>query len=110
MGLGKLFATNAVREGAATVILWDANENALSKTAEELEAAGGNIRYEVVDVTSQDRVTDAAARGPHGGRRGSRAVQQRRDRAWQRLLLGEQSRDFLLTMEVNSIGPHAGGP
>ena len=42
MGLGKLFATNAVKEGAATVILWDANETALKETAAELEAAGGH--------------------------------------------------------------------
>lgn len=62
MGLGKLFAVNAVKEGAATVFLWDANENALRQTAEELEAAGGTISYEVVDVTSQDRVAAAAQR------------------------------------------------
>ena len=62
MGLGKLFATNAVKEGAAVVILWDANETALRQTAAELEAAGGNVRYETVDVTSQDRVAEAAAR------------------------------------------------
>ena len=30
MGLGKLFATNAVKEGAAAVVLWDANEAALN--------------------------------------------------------------------------------
>ena len=33
MGLGKLFAANAVSEGAAAVVLWDANEVALKETA-----------------------------------------------------------------------------
>src|ERR1700757_3949978 len=60
MGLGKLFATRAVKERAAAVVLWDANEAALKETAPELEAAGGTIHYETVDVTSQARVADAA--------------------------------------------------
>ena len=105
MGLGKLFATNAVKEGAATVILWDANENALSKTAEELEAAGGNIRYEVVDVTSQDRVTDAAARvrmevGVVHVLFNNAGIVRGNGYFWE-----SSPKDFLLTMEVNSIGP-----
>ncbi len=62
MGLGKLFAVRAVREGAATVVLWDANETALKETAVELEAAGGAIVYDTVDVTSRDRVAEAAER------------------------------------------------
>ena len=32
MGLGKLFATNAVKEGAAAVVLWDVNDAALKET------------------------------------------------------------------------------
>jgi len=51
MGLGKLFATQAVKEGAAAVVMWDANEVALKETAAELEAAGGTIHYATVDVT-----------------------------------------------------------
>lgn len=105
MGLGKLFATNAVKEGAATVILWDANENALAKTAEELEAAGGNVRHEVVDVTSQDRVTDAAARvrmeiGVVHVLFNNAGIVRGNGYFWE-----SNPKDFLLTMEVNSIGP-----
>jgi len=62
MGLGKLFATRAVEEGAAAVVLWDANSAALEETAAELEAAGGTVHHETVDVTSEDRVAQAAER------------------------------------------------
>lgn len=59
MGLGKLFATRAVKEGAAAVVLWNANEAALKETVTELEA-GSTIHYQTVDVTSQSRVAEAA--------------------------------------------------
>lgn len=49
-GLGKLFATNAVREGAAKVVLWDINEAALKDTATELEALGGTVHTHVVNI------------------------------------------------------------
>jgi len=105
MGLGKLFATNAVREGAATVVLWDANEAALKETAAELEAAGGTIEYDVVDVTSQDRVAGAAdrVRGQVGTIRvlfNNAGIVRGNSYFWE-----NDPRDFLLTMEVNSIGP-----
>ncbi|MCB1288355.1 MAG: SDR family NAD(P)-dependent oxidoreductase, partial [Mycobacterium sp.] len=68
MGLGKLFATRAVEEGAAAVVLWDANETALQQTAAELESLGGAahhgtvVHQQTVDVTSSDRVATAAER------------------------------------------------
>ncbi len=61
MGLGKLFALRAVQEQAAAVVLWDVNESALKDTAAELEAEGGTVHTYVVDVSSQDAVTKAAA-------------------------------------------------
>lgn len=105
MGLGKLFATNAVREGAATVVLWDANETALKETATELEAAGGRVHYDVVDVTSQDRVAEAAAqiRADVGAVHvlfNNAGIVRGNGYFWE-----SEPRDFLLTMEVNSIGP-----
>lgn len=105
MGLGKLFATNAVKEGAATVILWDANETKLRETAAELEAAGGTIRCETVDVTSQDRVVDAAARvrldvGAVHVLFNNAGIVRGNGYFWE-----SDPKDFLLTMEVNSIGP-----
>ncbi|HUH69897.1 MAG TPA: SDR family NAD(P)-dependent oxidoreductase [Mycobacterium sp.] len=60
MGLSKLFATRAVKEGAAAVVLWNANEAALKETVTELEAGGSTIHYQTVDVTSQSRVAEAA--------------------------------------------------
>ncbi len=105
MGLGKLFATNAVKEGAATVVLWDVNETVLKETAAELEAAGGTIQYDVVDVTSQDRVTEAADRvradvGTIHVLFNNAGIVRGNKYFWE-----NDPRDFLLTMNVNSIGP-----
>ncbi len=61
MGLGKLFATKAVTEGAAAVVLWDINEAALVETVEELQAAGGNIHAYVVDVSDAEAIGAASA-------------------------------------------------
>lgn len=105
MGLGKLFATRAVKEGAAAVVLWDANEAAVKETAAELEAAGGTIHYEIVDVTSQDRVAEAAERvradvGTIHVLFNNAGIVRGNGYFWE-----NQPRDFMLTMEVNSIGP-----
>lgn len=105
MGLGKLFAANAVKEGAAAVVLWDANEAALKETAAELEAAGGTVHYETVDVTAQTRVAEAAARvraevGPIHVLFNNAGIVRGNGYFWE-----NDPRDFLLTMEVNSIGP-----
>lgn len=61
MGLGKLFAERAVREGAAAVVLWDINESALKETAVELSGRGVAIHHYVVDVSAQDAISEAAA-------------------------------------------------
>jgi len=105
MGLGKLFAVKAVREGAATVVLWDANETALKETAVELEAAGGTIVYETVDVTSRDRVAEALRTvrtevGPIQVLFNNAGIVRGNGYFWE-----NDPRDFMLTMEVNSIGP-----
>ena len=105
MGLGKLFATNAVKEGADTVVLWDANETALKETVAELEAAGGTVRYDVVDVTSANRVAEAAdrVRGEVGTIHvlfNNAGIVRGNSYFWE-----SEPRDFLLTMEVNAIGP-----
>ncbi len=62
MGLGKLFAARAVEDGAASVVLWDVNEDALNETLEELAAAGGTVHGYIVDVSSSDAIDEAAAR------------------------------------------------
>ncbi|MFD4404416.1 SDR family NAD(P)-dependent oxidoreductase [Nocardia sp. NPDC058499] len=60
MGLGKLFAEQAVREGAAAVVLWDVNETALRATAAELGTASGAIHTHTVDISDRDAVAAAA--------------------------------------------------
>ncbi|MGW5451484.1 SDR family NAD(P)-dependent oxidoreductase [Nocardia sp. NPDC003979] len=60
MGLGKLFAEHAVREGADAVVLWDINEIALRETAAQLSAQGGKVHQYVVDVSSQDSIRENA--------------------------------------------------
>ncbi|MFI5719418.1 SDR family NAD(P)-dependent oxidoreductase [Nocardia sp. NPDC051750] len=60
MGLGKLFAERAVREGAAAVVLWDINETGLRDTAAELGAAGGTVHTYTVDVSDRAAVAAAA--------------------------------------------------
>ncbi|MEU8897573.1 SDR family NAD(P)-dependent oxidoreductase [Nocardia sp. NPDC048505] len=61
MGLGKLFAERAVREGAAAVVLWDVNEIALKAAAAELSGRGTAVHQHVVDVADQAAVAAAAA-------------------------------------------------
>ncbi|MET7768830.1 SDR family oxidoreductase [Nocardia sp. NPDC005366] len=61
MGLGKLFAERAVREGAASVVLWDIDEAALKDTAAEFTALGGRVHHYVVDVADRDAIAEAAA-------------------------------------------------
>ncbi|WP_280417975.1 SDR family NAD(P)-dependent oxidoreductase [Nocardia carnea] len=60
MGLGKLFAEQAVREGAAAVVLWDVNETALRATAAELSAISGAIHSHTVDISDREAVAAAA--------------------------------------------------
>lgn len=105
MGLGKLFAVNAVKEGAAAVVLWDANETALKETAVELEAAGGTVHYATVDVTSSERVAEAAEKvraevGPIHVLFNNAGIVRGNGYFWE-----NDPRDFTLTVEVNSIGP-----
>ncbi|MET4060571.1 all-trans-retinol dehydrogenase (NAD+) [Arthrobacter sp. UYP6] len=63
MGMGRLYAERAVREGAAHVVLWDRNAQALEATAADLRALGGStVHPHALDVSSQEEVTAAAAR------------------------------------------------
>ena len=62
MGMGRIYAQLAVQEGAAAVVLWDINQLELDKTTAELKAAGGQVYPYVVDVSSLEAITAAAAR------------------------------------------------
>lgn len=67
MGMGRLFAERAVAEGAAAVVLWDLNEDALNDTLEalaglaEMSGSGTNVCGYIVDVASAQEVADTAA-------------------------------------------------
>lgn len=105
MGLGKLFAAHAVREGAASVVLWDLNETALKETAAELEAAGGTIDFATVDVTSAEQVAEAAERvradvGAIHVLFNNAGIVRGNGYFWE-----SAPRDFILTTQVNAIAP-----
>ncbi|WP_149359051.1 SDR family oxidoreductase [Lolliginicoccus suaedae] len=61
MGMGRLFAEKAVKEGAANVVIWDINRPELEKTEAALTSAGGTILAQVVDVADLDQIEKAAA-------------------------------------------------
>lgn len=60
MGLGKLMAERAIKEGAALIVLWDLNAHALDQTAEELRKRGGTIETRVVNVADVVAIKTAA--------------------------------------------------
>lgn len=62
MGLGRLLAERCAAEGAARIVLWDINAEALEETASALRAGGAEVRTAVVDVSSLDAIRDEAAR------------------------------------------------
>jgi NAD(P)-dependent dehydrogenase (short-subunit alcohol dehydrogenase family) len=61
MGMGRIYAQLAAREGAAAIMLWDINQGELDKTAAELRAAGATAHPYCVDVSSLEAITAAAA-------------------------------------------------
>ncbi len=60
MGMGRMFAERAIKEKAATVVLWDVNEAALTTTREQLVGGQTNVVANVVDVRDLEAVQSAA--------------------------------------------------
>lgn len=61
MGMGRMFAERAIAEGAAAVVLWDVDEDALDDTLAELDAALCEVSGYIVDVADAAAVADTAA-------------------------------------------------
>jgi all-trans-retinol dehydrogenase (NAD+) len=60
MGMGRLFAERAIAEGAAAVVLWDVNEEALNATLGELSGGDTEVSGYVVDVSDLDLIKATA--------------------------------------------------
>ncbi|MFD6393020.1 SDR family NAD(P)-dependent oxidoreductase [Nocardia sp. NPDC055029] len=106
MGLGKLFAETAVREGADAVVLWDVNEIALRETAAQLTAQGGKVHSYIVDVSSQDSIREAAdaVRNEIGGIDilvNNAGIVRGNTYFWET----ENRGDIDMTMAINSLAP-----
>ncbi|MBS0215748.1 MAG: SDR family NAD(P)-dependent oxidoreductase [Proteobacteria bacterium] len=60
MGMGRLFALQAAREGAGHVVLWDIDGAALERVADEIRALGATPHSSVVDVADTAAIDHAA--------------------------------------------------
>lgn len=60
-GLGELIATELARQGAATVVLWDRDEDGLERVGADLAGLGVPNRAQVVDLADADSVATAGA-------------------------------------------------
>ncbi|MDR7083965.1 NAD(P)-dependent dehydrogenase (short-subunit alcohol dehydrogenase family) [Arthrobacter ginsengisoli] len=61
MGMGRLYALRAAREGAGVVILWDVDAAGLAKTAAEVTALGARAVVRQVDLADRTAIAGAAA-------------------------------------------------
>jgi short-subunit dehydrogenase len=104
MGMGRLYALRAAREGAGVVILWDVDADGLARTAAEVTALGARAVVRQVDLADRAAIADAAEtcreEGPltllvnnAGIVRGALFWEHRPER------------DIALTMEINALAP-----
>ncbi len=61
MGMGRLYAERAVRDGASAVVLWDVDAAALDATAAALAGQGATVSAYPVDISSLGQVQAAAS-------------------------------------------------
>jgi NAD(P)-dependent dehydrogenase (short-subunit alcohol dehydrogenase family) len=60
MGMGRLHALRAAREGATVVILWDVDAGGLESVAREVTALGARAVARAVDLADRDAIAEAA--------------------------------------------------
>ena len=68
MGMGRLYALRAAREGASTLILWDLNIGAINAVADEVRALGAKAVEQQVDLSELAAIQSAVTelREEHG--------------------------------------------
>lgn len=108
MGMGKLYAERAVSEGAATIILWDVNKDALAETTQSLSARTDSSQLLVpmiVDIAERTAIEKAAEEvmKNHGGVDVliNNAGVVRGTYFWEH----ENERDTEFIMKINSLAP-----
>ena len=106
MGMGRMFAERAIKEQAASVVLWDVNEAALNQTREELVGGGTKVIADVVDVRDLDRIREAGARarseaGTVHVLLNNAGVVRGNSYFWE----NDIERDAKFTVEVNTLAP-----
>ncbi|MHA7221504.1 SDR family NAD(P)-dependent oxidoreductase [Arthrobacter sp. RHLT1-20] len=104
MGMGRLYALRAAREGAATVILWDVDAEALAATAGEVTALGARAVVRMVDLADRRSIAEAAS---EANAEGPLALLVNNAGIVRGALFWEHSpeRDIALTMNVNALAP-----
>ncbi len=59
-GIGKIMGRKALERGAAELIIWDINEEALAQTYADLSGIGGKVLVVKVDLSDLDQIINAA--------------------------------------------------
>ncbi|WP_346959979.1 SDR family NAD(P)-dependent oxidoreductase [uncultured Arthrobacter sp.] len=104
MGMGRLYALRAAREGAAVVILWDVDADGLARTAGEVTALGARAVVRRVDLASREAIAEAAREAASEGPLTllvNNAGIVRGALFWEH----EPARDIALTMAINALAP-----
>lgn len=104
MGMGRLYALRAAREGAGVVILWDVDADGLAKTAAEVTALGARAVVRQVDLADRTAIAEAAsaceAEGPLTLLVNNAGI-VRGALFWDH----SPERDIALTMDINALAP-----
>ncbi|MET3949935.1 SDR family NAD(P)-dependent oxidoreductase [Arthrobacter sp. UYEF36] len=104
MGMGRLYALRAAREGAGVVILWDVDAEGLAGTAAEVTALGARAVVRQVDLADRAAIADAAeacrAEGPLTLLINNAGI-VRGALFWEHT----PERDIALTMDINALAP-----
>ncbi|HEX9229971.1 MAG TPA: SDR family NAD(P)-dependent oxidoreductase [Arthrobacter sp.] len=104
MGMGRLYALRAAREGAGVVILWDVDADGLAKTAAEVTALGARAVVRQVDLADRTAIAEAAAECTAEGPLTllvNNAGIVRGALFWDH----SPERDIALTMDINALAP-----